>query len=87
MTEDRIPDYPSPELIEYPFEFYEMLRDRDPVHRLPNGDVMVTRWAEIEEVVRDRETYSNLIGPHNSQVLGKARWRGRHRSMAASVRR
>ena len=73
MTERQIPEYPSPALIECPFGFYEMLREHDPVHRLRNGDVMVTRWTEIEEVVRDRETYSNLIGPHNSQVLGGER--------------
>lgn len=73
MTGTDVPAYPSPELIECPFGFYETLRDRAPVHRLPNGDVMVTRWAEIEEVARDRVTYSNLIGPRNPQVLGGIR--------------
>src|SRR5437899_961914 len=73
MSTIDIPTYPSPELIECPFGFYKTLREHQPVHRLANGDVLVTRWAEIEEVVRDRETYSNLVGPDNPQVLGGAR--------------
>lgn len=73
MTQLDSPTYPSPELIECPFPFYASLRETEPVHRLDNGDVLVTRWAEIEEVVRDRATYSNVVGPRNPQVLGGER--------------
>jgi cytochrome P450 len=68
-----IPEYPSPALIECPYPFYARLREESPVHRLANGDVMVTRWTEIEQILGDRETFSNLIGPDNPQVLGGGR--------------
>ncbi len=68
-----LPDYPSPELIECPYGFYAQLRETAPVHALANGDLMVTRWAEIEQIARDTEMFSNLIGPRNAQILGGER--------------
>ena len=68
-----LPDYPSPEVIEPPYGFYETLRHDAPVHRLAGGELMVTRWADVERIVRDTGTFSNVIGPCNAQILGGER--------------
>jgi cytochrome P450 len=65
--------YPSDEVIECPYPFYEALRGEAPVHRLPSGDVMVSRWADIVHVVRTPEIFSSLVGPSNPHVLGGSR--------------
>jgi cytochrome P450 len=67
-----IPHYPSPGLLEAPYDFYAMLRDQAPVHRLATGEVMVTRSADVERVALDTETFSVAIGPSNPQILGGA---------------
>ncbi len=67
--------YPSPEVVECPYPFYDALRVESPVHRLPNGDVMVSRWEDIVHVVRSPEIFSSLVGPSNEHVLG-GRWVG-----------
>jgi cytochrome P450 len=65
--------YPSPEVVECPYPFYETLRDEAPVHRLPDGTWLVSRWDDVVRVVRDPETFSNDIGPTNDQILGGPR--------------
>lgn len=57
--------YPTPELVECPYAFYAALRDEAPVHRLPNGDFVVSRWEDVVEVDRHPELFSNAIGPLN----------------------
>lgn len=57
--------YPSPELVECPYAFYRTLRDEAPVHRLPNGDFVVSRWEDVVYVDRHPELFSNFIGPVN----------------------
>ncbi len=66
-------EYPSPEVIECPFAFYRYLRDESPVHRLPDGTYLVSRWDDIVHVVRNPELFSNMIGPLNDQILGGPR--------------
>jgi cytochrome P450 len=65
--------YPSPEVVECPFPFYEALREEAPVHRLPDGTWLVSRWDDVVRVVRDHGTFSNEIGPTNDQILGGPR--------------
>jgi cytochrome P450 len=65
--------YPSPEVIECPYAFYAALRSSERVHRLPNGDVLVARWADISHVVRHPEIFSSVVGPGNPHVLGGTR--------------
>jgi cytochrome P450 len=57
--------YPSPEIVECPFGFYAALRDEAPVHRLPNGDFVVSRWQDVVYIDRHPELFSNFIGPLN----------------------
>lgn len=57
--------YPSPELVECPYPFYAALRDEAPVHRLPNGDFVVSRWEDVVHIDRHPELFSNFIGPLN----------------------
>lgn len=66
-------EYPSPEVIECPYPFYRALRDDEPVHRLPNGDFVISRWEDIVYVVRNPEIFSSLVGPTNEHVLGGPR--------------
>jgi cytochrome P450 len=66
-------EYPSATVIECPYAFYAALRAADGVHRLPNGDVLVARWADIEHVVRHPEIFSSVVGPGNPHVLGGTR--------------
>lgn len=57
-----------------PFPLYEVLRAEAPVHyndRLRGW--MVTRYEDIEEVVRDTETYSSEAASGSSSVTGLAR--------------
>ena len=39
---------------------------------------MVTRAEDVERIARDTETFSNVIGPRNPQILGGERgeWSG-----------
>jgi cytochrome P450 len=65
--------YPSAEVIEDPFPFYAALRDDAPVHRLPDGTFLVSRWEDVNHVVHQPQLFSNLIGPRNDQILGGPR--------------
>jgi cytochrome P450 len=58
-------EYPTPELVECPYAFYERLRDEAPVSRLANGDFVVSRWEDITYAARHPEIYSNFVGPAN----------------------
>ena len=63
-TLDRF-EYPSPEVVTCPYPFYSALREEDPVHRLPNGDYLVSRWEDLVHVARHPELFSNAIGHAN----------------------
>ncbi len=45
--------------IDDPFPFYRALREMAPVKRLPDGAVLLTRYADIEAVYKDTATYSS----------------------------
>ncbi|TDG15998.1 cytochrome P450 [Seongchinamella unica] len=65
-------DFFSPEVIESPFEFYEVIRREAPVYHLPGTEIyMVSRWEDIRQINRDTATFSNdfqelLKGPEPS---------------------
>jgi cytochrome P450 len=62
-------DYPSPEVIECPFDFYESLRDHDRLYRLPSGEFLVSRYEDVVAVARSPERFSNFIGPINPEIV------------------
>lgn len=45
--------------IEDPFPYYRALREHDPVHRMPDGAYIITRYADCEAVYKDAHTYSS----------------------------
>jgi len=42
-----------------PFPYYRALRERDPVHLMPDGAYFLTRYADILEIYRDPKTFSS----------------------------
>ena len=48
-----------PGFIKNPFPFYRALRELAPVKRLPDGSVLLTRYADLEAVYKDTTTYSS----------------------------
>ncbi len=42
-----------------PFPYYHALRTHDPVHRMPDGAYMLTRWRDCDAVYRDPEKFSS----------------------------
>lgn len=61
----------DPELVACPFPMFERLRAERPVHYVESAGVwLVTRYADICEVVRDPETFSSLAatGPHGGKL-------------------
>jgi cytochrome P450 len=61
----------DPELVRCPFGLFQRLRKEAPVHHVASAGVwLVTRYADICEVVRDPETFSSLMatGPHGGRM-------------------
>lgn len=42
-----------------PYPTYRHLRETSPVHRLPDGALFLTRWADLDRVYRDTATFSS----------------------------
>jgi cytochrome P450 len=42
-----------------PHPTYQRLRETSPVHRLPDGSLFLTRWADLDRVYRDTTTFSS----------------------------
>ena len=42
-----------------PYPTYAALRRLSPVHRLPDGGVFLTAWADLDRIYRDPETFSS----------------------------
>jgi cytochrome P450 len=42
-----------------PYPTYRALREHDPVHRMPDGSVFLTRYDDLVEVYRDTKTWSS----------------------------
>jgi cytochrome P450 len=48
------------EVLNCPYEFYQTLQEQAPVYQLPGTNIfMVTRYADIKNLLKDTETYSN----------------------------
>ena len=45
--------------IDDPFPWYRALREHDPVHRMPDGSYVLTRWRDCDAVYRDATTFSS----------------------------
>ena len=61
-------EYPSAELIECPYPFYDALRAQAPVHQLPSGEYFVSRWEDVVEAARDTAVFSNNIGAFKEEL-------------------
>jgi cytochrome P450 len=48
-----------PGFFEDPYPLYRALREQAPVHRLPDGGVLLTRHADCERVYKDAATFSS----------------------------
>jgi cytochrome P450 len=65
-------DFFDEEVLNCPYEFYRTLQEQAPVYQLPDTNIfMVTRYADIKNLLKDTETYSNnfeaqLKGPEPS---------------------
>ena len=44
---------------ENPYPVYAALREHEPVHRLPGGQLFVTRYADVERIYKDPRTFSS----------------------------
>jgi cytochrome P450 len=42
-----------------PYPVYAALREREPVHRMPDGSWFLTRYADLVQVYRDAQTFSS----------------------------
>ena len=42
-----------------PFRYYHALREHDPVHRMPDGAYLITRYRDCEAVYKDARTFSS----------------------------
>ena len=50
----------SPEVLEYPYPYYERVREEAPVHQTPLGFWAVSRYEDVLSVVRNPEMFSSL---------------------------
>jgi cytochrome P450 len=48
-----------PEFYADPFPFYRALREHDPVRRMPDGSVLLTRYADCEYVYKHPALFSS----------------------------
>jgi cytochrome P450 len=51
----RLPD----DFFADPFSYYRVLREHDPVHRMPDGAYFITRWRDCDAVYRDARVFSS----------------------------
>ena len=51
----RLPD----DFFDDPYRYYHALRAHDPVHRMPDGAYLLTRWRDCDAVYRDAKTFSS----------------------------
>jgi cytochrome P450 len=42
-----------------PYPYYRELRERDPVHQLPDGSYFLTRYSDLAQIYRDPKTFSS----------------------------
>jgi cytochrome P450 len=53
--------YPSDEINQDPYPFYEWCREHDPVHAIGDGRYLITRYHDIMTILHDPSTYSNIL--------------------------
>ncbi len=67
IARDFDPNRLSAGFYENPYETYAALRSFDPVHRCPDGSYFLTRFADLDEIYRDRTHFSSgkqaVFGP------------------------
>lgn len=64
VVSEPLPAYPSPELIEYPYQYFERMRTEAPVFQSPdNGEFLVFRHDDITHVLKRHDVFSEDIGP------------------------
>jgi cytochrome P450 len=47
------------DFIDDPFPYYRALREHDPVHRMPDGAYLITRWRDCDAVYREARVFSS----------------------------
>ena len=47
------------DFIDDPFPYYRALREHDPVHRMPDGAYLITRWRDCDAVYRDARVFTS----------------------------
>jgi cytochrome P450 len=47
------------DFIDNPFPYYGALREHEPVHRMPDGAYLITRWRDCDAVYRDARIFSS----------------------------
>jgi cytochrome P450 len=47
------------DFIDDPYPYYRALREHDPVHRMPDGAYLLTRWRDCDAVYRDAHVFSS----------------------------
>ena len=47
------------DFIDNPFRYYHALREHEPVHRMPDGAYLITRWRDCDAVYRDPRVFSS----------------------------
>jgi cytochrome P450 len=47
------------EFYDDPYPFYAALRERDPVHRMPDGSIFLTRYADCLQIYKDPVAYAS----------------------------
>src|SRR5947209_828109 len=47
------------DFIDDPFPYYRALREHEPVHRMPDGAYLITRWRDCDAVYRDARVFSS----------------------------
>jgi cytochrome P450 len=48
-----------PDFFTNPYPVYRALREREPIRRMPDGSVFLTRWADLAAVYRDAASFSS----------------------------
>ena len=51
----------DPESSRHPQPMYKMMRDLDPIFRLPNAGVVVTKHADVEQIFKQPEIFSSAM--------------------------
>lgn len=49
----------GPQFYDDPYPTYAALRELDPIHRCPDGTYFLTRYADLDQIYRDREHFSS----------------------------